>query len=364
MRMALLGLVAVLVAGAAAPAQWTVPVGGRVTTSGRLTVETAPNSPAPRRAAPGAGNGLTYYAELAGVSNQEAERRLAEQGLLRPAFMRLMQTIRTKERGNYTEAELVHRPDWAYVIYFKRAPAATLARYTKNPRFKARSAKYTRGELEQLTRPWIMRLNAERLTTGYGMNARHGTADVDMVVSAEEFAAIARAKGWGPVPDTLNLKFDTAPVGVAVDPRIAPGIRIFAQGDRNLGATNQAALGGRIVLRDGCFFVIGHQGSEQLAYFAREVGLGLDQQGYLALHRRTVERPHLGRIGESFTWAGPIGIDESAPMVGELRARCGKAPLMHVGVPDSSAMFNARYGLPRPSAPTPPLPQPAPPSSR
>jgi hypothetical protein len=100
--------------------------------------------------------------------------------------------------------------------------------------------------------------------------------------------------------------------------------------------------------------VIGHGGSEQLAYFAREVGLGLDRQGYLALHRRTAERRHLGRIGEAFTWAGPIGIDESAPMVAELRARCGKAPLMHVGVPDSSAMFNARYGLPRANPPPPP----------
>jgi hypothetical protein len=332
------------------------PVDASVEASGFWTIEDAPESPAPARAVrSGPENELTFYAQHAGVSNAEAAKRMKEQQRTRPEFERLMRTLRTKERGNYTDAELIHRPDWAYHIYFKRNPAATLARYTKNPRFQARSARYTSAELERLTKPWIERLNAERLTTGYGMNARRGTADIDMVVSREEFEAIAKRNRWGATPDYLNLKFDTAPVGPSVDPTVAGGIRLFAQGDRNLGATNQAALSGRIVLKDGCFRVIGFDGKEQLAYFAREVGLGVDREGYLSLHARASKPRHLGRIGEMFTWAGPIGIDESAPMVSDLRARCGKAPLMHVGIPDSTAMFNARYGLPRrPINPPPP----------
>jgi hypothetical protein len=334
-----------------------LPVGAQAERSGFWTILTAPNSPpAPREPNRGHDNERTFYAQHAGISNAEAAKRLKAQEATRPEFERLMRTLRTKERGNYTDAELIHRPDWAYLIYFKRNPAATLARYTKNPRFQARSARYTRGELERLTKPWIDRLNAERLTTGYGMNARRGTADIDMVVSREEFEAIARRNGWGPVPEYLNLKFDIAPVGPSVAPSVASGIRVFAQGDRNLGATNQAALTGRIVLKDGCLKVIGFDGKEQLTYFAREVGLGLDRDGYLSLHARAATPRHLGRIGEMFTWAGPIGIDESAPMVAELRARCGGAPLMHVGVPDSSAMFNARYGLRRSPPPPPPLP--------
>ena len=300
-------------------------------------------------------NELTFYAQLAGVHNAEADRGMKPQEATRPEFERLMQTLRTRERGNYTDAELIHRPDWAYLIYFKRDPAATLARYTKNPRFQARSAPYTDEELTRMSKPWLDRINGERLTGGYGMNARRGTADIDMVVSREEFEAIAKARGWPAVPDFLNLKFDTAPVGPAIEPSVAPGIRILAQGDRSLGATNQAAIGGRIVLRDGCLLVVGHDGKEQLAYFAREVGLGRDPQGYLSLHTRTDPKRHLGRIGEHFTWAGPIGITEQAPMVRELRARCGAAPLMHVGIPDSTAMFNARYGLPRGPV-TPPKP--------
>jgi hypothetical protein len=331
-----------------------LPVGAQAERSGFWTVLTAPDSPpGAREPDRGYNNELTFYAQLAGVSNAEAAKRMKAQQKTRPEFERLMRTLRTKERGNYTDAELVHRPDWAYRIYFKRNPAATLAKYTKNPRFQARSARYTSAELERLTRPWIERLTAERLTTGYGMNARHGTADIDMVVSREEFEDIARRNGWGKPPAYLNLKFATAPVGPSVDTRVARGMRIFAQGDRNLGATNQAALSGRIVLKDGCLRVVGYDGQEQLAYFAREVGLGLDSAGYLSLHARAATPRHLGRIGEGFTWAGPVGIDESAPMVAELRQRCGNAPLMHVGIPDSTAMFNARYGLPRPSPPPP-----------
>lgn len=290
---------------------------------------------------------LTYYAQLAGVSNAEARKRMAEQERTRPEFERLMRTLRTKQRGNYTDAEVIHRPDWAYILYFKRQPAATLGKYTKNPRFKARWAPYTDAELNKMAKPWIDRLASERLFTGYGMNARHGTADIDMVVSEAEFADVARKRGWQKPPAFLNLKFGDVPTGLAIAPDVAKGIRVFPQSDRNLGITNEAAFGGRIVLRDGCFFVIGHDRSEKLAYFAREVGLGLDREGYLSLHRRDTQRTHLGRIGEQFTWPGPIAIDDSAPMVKQLRAQCGQAPLMHVAAPNSTNMFMARYGLPR-----------------
>ena len=323
-----------------------LPVGVVAGATGFWTIERAPESPAPPRTPPKQGN-LTIYAEIAGVSNEEAEKRLRAQEKIRPEFERLLATLRNKERGNYTEAELVHRPDWAYLLYFKRAPAATLAKYTRNPRFQARSSAYTEEELQALTKPWIDRLLAERLTTGFGMNVRRGTADVDMVVSKEEFEAIARRNGWGEPPDYLQLRFDEAPAGPDVDPSVAEGIRIFPHSDRNLGLTNEASFGGRIVLRDGCLYVISLDRSEKLAYFAREVGLGRDGEGYLALRRRSAERQHLGRIGEQFSWPGPIAIDESAPMVKQLREHCGSAPLMHVGVPESSAIFHARYGLPR-----------------
>jgi hypothetical protein len=363
--------VAAFVAGAsvyAAEPQNSAPTGATVERSGFWSVATAPDSPPGPPMERGPHSEQTIYAQIAGVGNAEAQKRLAEQERTRPEFERLMATLRTRERGNYTDTELVHRPDWAYLLYFKRQPAATLAKYTKNPRFKARWAAYTHAELDRMAKPWIERMAAERLFTGYGMNARHGTADIYMVVSEAEFAAMARRKGWGKPPASLNLKFGDAPIGPAVAPDIASGIRIFPQNDRDLGMTNEAAFGGRIVLRDGCFFVIGLDGSEKLAYFAREVGLGRDREGYLSLYRRDAQHAHLGRIGEQFTWPGPISIDDSAPMVKQLRAQCGNAPLMHVAAPNSTNMFMARWGLPRgpreplvkpgdvPTAPPPPPP--------
>jgi hypothetical protein len=322
--------------------------------SGYLTVEQAPPStPVPDQPKPPSDK--TIYAEIAGVSNEEAQRRLEQQQALRPEFERLMRQLRTREKGNYTDAELIHRPDWAYLIYFKQRPEETLRRYTRNPRFQARSARYTDEELRSLSQVWVDRLSKERLLTGFGINARQGRVEVDMIVSEEEYTGIASRNAWEPLPDYMRLRFGEAPTGPAVDPEVAPGIRLFPQSDRNLGLHHQAGFSGRIVLRDGCFHVIGFDSKEQLAYFPREVGLYRDAEGYLALRSRSPSGRHLGRIGEAFSWAGPISVGEDAPMVRELRAQCGTAPLMHVAIPESSALFNARYGLPRNPPPPPPI---------
>jgi hypothetical protein len=104
------------------------------------------------------------------------------------------------------------------------------------------------------------------------------------------------------------------------------------------------AVGGRILLKDGCFFVTGRGQPDRLAYFPREVGLAIDDAGYLAFRSR-FDRKLIGRVGEEFTWGGPIGIRPDAPMVAELKARCGAAPIEHVGMMTSSAAFRARYGV-------------------
>ncbi|MEO5611636.1 MAG: hypothetical protein ABIT68_02555, partial [Sphingomicrobium sp.] len=130
--------------------------------------------------------------------------------------------------------------------------------------------------------------------------------------------------------------------GPSVTPAVRPLLRIFAHSDRALGATNQALLGGRIVLRDGCLFVTGRNQPDRLAYFAHEVAVGFDGQGYLSLRTRGPRPQHLGRIGEQFSWGGPIGASEALPMVARLRQHCGTAPLEHVGIPQSARLFQIR----------------------
>jgi hypothetical protein len=236
---------------------------------------------------------------------------------------------------------MVHRPDWAYVFYFKRAPRPTLAKYTRNPHFQAALARYTQDELKAIAQPWIERLSRHRLLGGYGTDATFGEITMDLVVSEAEFRAHAQREGWR-LPDAVKLRFSDAVTGAAVAEAVRPLVRIFPQTDRALGPINQALLRGRIVMRDGCLFVTGPGQPDRLAYFAREVAIGLDDSGYVALRTRGPEPRHLGRIGEPFSWGGPIGAPETLPMVAELRARCGQAPLVHVGVPQSARLFSVR----------------------
>jgi len=324
--------------------QPVTPAGAKIEASGFATIEQAPPSPFPDRMPPPDNRPKDergYYAQLAGISDAEAKKRLAEQAATRPAFEKLVRTLRKREAGNFTDARIVHKPDWAYVLYFKRNPQRSLAKYIKRPHFKAALARYSRAELDAIARPWVDRFMRHRLLGGHGSDATFGEVRMDLVVSESEFRAIAAREGWQ-VPDAIKLEFSGGVEGSRIAPRLRPLIRILPQSDRALGATNQALLGGRIALRDGCLFVTGPTKPDRLAYFGREVAIGVDDQGYLALRSRGPDPRHLGRIGESFSWGGPIGITEDMPMVAELRGRCGTAPLEHVGIPQSSRLFHVR----------------------
>ncbi len=321
-----------------------VPNGAKIEASGFATIEQVPPSPFPDQVPPAENRPKTedaFYASMAGISEAEAKRRRAEQDAARPEFERLLSVLRRHEAGNFTAPRMVHTPDWAFVFYFKRDPERTLAKYTSNPHFKAGQARYSQQELQAIAKPWVERFSAHRLLGGHGSDETFGEVRMDLVVSEAEFRQIAAREGWQ-VPDAIRLEFSEGVTGAAVPPDVERLIRIFPQSYRALGATNMALLSGRIALRQGCFYVVGPDQPSQLAYFAREVGLGLDEQGYLALRTGGPTTRHLGRVGEQFSWAGPIGIAEDAPMVAELRKRCGNAPLMHVGVPDSSRLFEVR----------------------
>ena len=344
-RLALISLAACGAGTAASgPGAASAPRGATLEASGFATVEEVPPSPFPDRLPPPENRPrgeAGYYAQLAGISDSEARRRLAEQQAARPEFERLLGILRAREKGNFTDARMVHRPDWAFVFYFKRAPAPTLAKYTRNPHFRAAPALYSQEELRAIAAPWIERLARHRLLGGYGTDATFGEVAIDLVVSEPEFRAAAEREGWR-LPEAVRLRFSEAATGPPVADPVRPLLRIFPQSDRALGPTNQALLGGRIVMRDGCLYVTGPNEPDRLAYFAREVAIGVDEAGYVALRTRGPDPRHLGRVGEPFSWGGPIGISETMPMVAELRARCGKAPLVHVGVPQSARLFSIR----------------------
>ncbi len=333
-------LLALATAAAAAP-QFT-PTGAKIEPSGFATIERAPPVPYPDAPPPAEDRPrfeAEWYARNLGISVEEAQRRNREQQEARPEFERLIALLRAREAGNFTAPRMVHKPDWAYVLYFKRDPEGTLAKYTSHPRIRAALARYTEEELRAIATPWADRFVARKLIDGWGTDATFGTAEMMMNVTEEEYRAIAAREGWGPVPDAVVLRFSAPLDHPSMDERAKPIVRIFAQNSRSTGMQLEAGFSGRITMRDGCFY-----SGKALAYFHRETGIGVDEQGYLALTDRRTGKSK-GRIGEWFSWAGPNHISEDMPMVRELRQRCGNAPIQNVGNPESAAQFRVRAHL-------------------
>jgi hypothetical protein len=324
----------------------TVPTGARIEKSGFATIETAPMTPAEKRQRDKRPEGEAgFYALDNGISQAEAMRRIDAQNALRPEFEKLLATLRAREKGNFTNARMIHKPDWAYEIYFKRDAARTLAKYSKNPRFKPATARYSLAELETIAKPWTERFTAQRLTGGWGMDDTYGTVDVMMDVTEAEYAEVAAREGWGEVPAPIKLSFARPLPAPSIDESVKSFVRIFPQNDRNTGIQLEALGGGRITLKDGCLYVtIPNDKQAKLAYFHRETGIGLDGQGYLALVDRATGKAK-GRLGEMFSWGGPNGVSEGSAMVKQLREQCGEAPLFNVGNPESSNVFHKRYSL-------------------
>ena len=146
-------LAAALIAGsttAMAVQQTGVPTGATIELSGFATILRAPPVPYPDEppAQQLSGAEAEWYARDNGISVAEARKRQAEQEAGRVEFELLLANLRAREAGNFTAPRMIHQPDWGYEFYFKRDPQATLAKYTKNPRYTAKLARYTREELE------------------------------------------------------------------------------------------------------------------------------------------------------------------------------------------------------------------------
>ena len=90
-----------------------VPTGATIEASGYATIVSAPASPFPDAPPPDARpkDERGYYAQLAGISDAEAAKRMREQRASRPAFEKLLATLRRREAGNFTDARLIHNPD-------------------------------------------------------------------------------------------------------------------------------------------------------------------------------------------------------------------------------------------------------------
>ena len=190
---------------------------------------------------------------------------------------------------------------------------------------------------------WLARLNELDVVDGYGLSGKNDDDPISsftLRMTPAEFDAWVRENGWS-VPRHLDWSFVAEFVAPRVSDAAADGIRIWPASEARVGMQNQAADGGSIVLRDGCFY-LDRQGVETLAWFHSETGLDVDAEGYYVLVNRMTGQVE-GRLGEEFIWAAPNPIAPGGPSMEEFRAACGEGEISTVGNPTSTARMDAMY---------------------
>ncbi|MCD9026804.1 hypothetical protein LDO26_01055 [Luteimonas sp. BDR2-5] len=326
-------LLAVLAASAQAeapsPDARRLPIGASIEASGFATILTAPPAPYPDQ--PPASNRDWVDPDTAMRREMNANPPEAAH----EAALALARKLEAGEGRNYIGVRIVRDPDPRFAFQFRTDAAATLARYTDDPRFVAVEGGVPVAELRPLADEWNARFAPHRLGVG-NVYEFDGVVRFDMQVDEATFRAIAEAEGWR-LPERVELVFTPAPNPSALDPALEPLVRIMPRHDRVPGAVLQALMSGHVLLRDGCFRLAAQapDSEEALVIFDRDIALVLDDEGYMALQGSRTDQP-LPRIGEPMTWAGPRGVDERDAGVGALRAACGEGEIVSVGTPSSA----------------------------
>jgi hypothetical protein len=190
---------------------------------------------------------------------------------------------------------------------------------------------------------WTGRLQAEDAASGWGLAGKGEdgpVTSIDVAMSPDDFDAWVAENGWT-VPRHISWSFVPRLSAPRVSPAAAPKIRYFPAYERRTGAQNQALLSGRVIVRDGCFWLQRYDHSEALAWFLGETGLDVDDEGYLILVER-VNGETTARVGEMMSWAGP-NADPTPEQSRELRAVCGDHPVAEVGNTEATDRMHVRY---------------------
>lgn len=258
------------------------------------------------------------------------------------------------ERGYTTQLEA---PSPDYKVLMAAPPKGQSA-----PMWRKATAPLPR-DAKAIGRLWITRLEQRGALMGYGLTGKtpDGSArSIDTLLTEREFDAWVAENGWT-VPKHIEWRFQNELVAPRVSEAAARRIRFWPASNSRTGWQLEAAEMGRVFVRDGCFFVRRFDGSEKLAWFHAETGVGLDQQGYLILIDRSTGQP-TARLGEDMSWAGPNHVDQNDPGLAKLHEACGGGEVHGVGNPQAQERLFVQYPhLRNPSQPPPPPPVSPPP---
>lgn len=319
---------------APAPEASPPPRGTRIEPSGYATILEASSVPYPEAVPPD--------------PHAEAPRDPNPYAMMNPdpatmeAALRLERRLIREAPGNYVDVKVIRDPRPRFAFYFRRDAEATLARFTRDPRFKAVEGGLPERELKPLFEEWAARFQKRNLGFHGSIRTFEGDVELNLGVPRSEFERVAAQEGWPAPPPRLKLNFaEEVNAAAAVAPDVAPFIRVFARADQSPGMVLSVLNSGRVVLRDGCFRQDDGKGGSPHVLFGRETVLRRDAEGWL-----TVSDPNSGesgaRIGEPLVWGGYPPAREDEPGVRALRALCGQGPIVSVGVPESAHGFRVR----------------------
>jgi hypothetical protein len=259
----------------------------------------------------------------------------------------LLRRIKSGEMGNFGGV------DWRWrdgpengglgrlsgTVFFLRAPAATLARYTRDPLFEAATADFARTRQDEVAEGWAKRIGRELASAEYGNMT---VPRLRVMLPKPEFEARARAEGWR-LPANLSLWFDpqATPDLPAVAPDVAASIRAFPQELRPSGPVPDMATYDAIVLRDGCLVIDEEGDDDPLAEFPLGIGLFRDAEGHLSFRSRYSERPRtLGRVGTRLQLGWRTG---PRPAPAALAKACKASKIVTVTSVDQAAGYGGQW---------------------
>lgn len=279
------------------------------------------------------------------IAGQEQSRRAIESHRqLLPEVSTLGNWLRVAEKDNFVDLYYEHEGEPHAVVRFLRDAEATLAKYTRNPRIRAATARFTEAELKAAMDFMIETFRADRVIGGGGIGSKSNRADVVINVTEEEFRALVARKGVT-IPEAVKLEFrakqPASSINRPLPPEIARLVRIFPRHDRPLGPVPDTSSTVKVELRAGCFRLADK--GDALVLFPLGAQLFVDGDGYLAFGEREV--PGYARVGESVTFHG-IPEEMTAPdLVEPIHAACGPGKVLRINGMESEAADRAQRRL-------------------
>ena len=340
-KLALIGTAALAAAGCASVASSAapafVPRGATIEPSGFAIILEVPPAPFSPKV-PGA----PEPPSVDQLEGQEQFRRVAEfQNDIRDEVDALRRKLERAEKGNFVDLYFENEGEPHVVFRFMRDPQATLAKYTKNPHFRAARADYTDEELATALDFMMRTFRDERIIMGGGYGNKENRATVEIAVPEEEFRELVARKGVQ-IPDAVRLVFRAqtraADINQPLPYRIAPLVRVFQRDDRPVGAVNSINSYAKVVLRDGCFRSPDNGDAHVL--FPLGAQLFVDGENYLAFG--SDETPGYARVGEEIVFMGSIGEVTAPELVAPIHAACGPGKVIKVNAMRSAAAERAQ----------------------